>query len=183
MFLFLQKHQRNSWCLVPKLPVKSLNCPKHTHHNKDQSAVNRLFQMFTQYIVCVMDWWNNVCPQRLTGHQHDLCWQSPNNLWLSKEGPRLWELAHVYPKHAGCCTCDSSSPRLHVNEESESASLLIPFAGRDKLSPLMKSFHWVHGGTEPIYMHWTEPLCWRTWHNTLLGLKQQEVVVEMVVSQ
>lgn len=41
---------------------------------------------------------------------------------------------------------DSRSPRFHINKESESASLLIPSAGRDKLSPLMKSFHRLHAG-------------------------------------
>ncbi len=53
----------------------------------------------------------------------------------------------VYPKQADYSAYDSRSLRFHVNEERERASLLIPSAGRDKLSPLMKSFHRLHAGS------------------------------------
>lgn len=56
------------------------------------------------------------------------------------------EMTHVYPKQADYSAYDSWSQRFRVNKESESASLLIPSAGRDKLSPLMKSFHRLHAG-------------------------------------
>lgn len=73
-------------------------------------------------------------------------------------------MASVYPKPADCSAYDSRSPRFHVDEEHESASLLIPSAGRDKLSPLMKSFHRLHAGSvgkEPVYVDctYTELLC------------------------
>lgn len=53
---------------------------------------------------------------------------------------------HVYPEPLDYSAHDSPCPRFHVNKESESASLLIASAGRDKLSPLMKSFHRLHTG-------------------------------------
>lgn len=68
------------------------------------------------------------------------------------------EMAHVYPKQADYSAYNSRSPRFHVNEERKSASLLIPSAGRDKLSPLMKSFHRLNAGSvekEPVYVNCT----------------------------
>lgn len=65
----------------------------------------------------------------------------------------------VYPKQAGRSACDSRSPGFHVNKENKSASLLIPSAGRDKLSPLMKSFHRLCSGAEPVYVYCTELIC------------------------
>lgn len=46
---------------------------------------------------------------------------------------------------------DSRFLRFHVHKEHKSASLLIPSTGRDKLSPLMKSFHGLQAvGEEPV---------------------------------
>lgn len=42
---------------------------------------------------------------------------------------------------------DSWYPRSRIHKEHKSASLLIPSIGRDKLSPLMKSFHRLHVGS------------------------------------
>lgn len=51
---------------------------------------------------------------------------------------------------------DSWSPRPRVHKENESASLLIPSTGRDKLSPLMKSFRRLHAGSVRLCLR----VCW-----------------------
>lgn len=70
-------------------------------------------------------------------------------------------MVHVYLKQAGYSAYDSPSLRFHVNKERESASLLILSAWRDKLSPLMKSFHRLRAGTvakEAVYVD-CRPTC------------------------
>ena len=103
---------------------------------------------------------------------HVLCLQSPSNPWCiegrgtSRSRPR--EMEYVYPKHTVHATAG------HVNKQSMSASLLIPSAGRDKLSPLMKSFHRLHAGREPVYVYCTESWWWHKKKQDIVGSLAEE---------
>lgn len=88
----------------------------------------------------------------MTGHQ----FYTLSRVWQKKK-PHLSEFDGnggargrawlMFTQSRRTAVYNSWSPRPRVHKENESASLLIPSAGRDKLSPLMKSFRRLHAGS------------------------------------
>lgn len=94
-------------------------------------------------------------------HKIDSNWKEAARLWWLpwEDGGGGQERWPMFTQSRQTIVHDNRSLRFRVHEEHKSASLLIPSAGRDKLSPLMKSFHRLHavgGRARPcgLYTHW-----------------------------